>query len=94
MKKIILWLIKLFNVDIPTVITEEIIVEKPIEKIVEVPIEKVVEKPIQVEKIIYKDRLICNLSEDEIIENDITIKGNVTIKGTLNVDGKLTIYKH
>lgn len=64
MKKLVLWMIRVFKLDIPT--------ERVIERIVE------------------KQVLI---SDNGVIEGDVTIKGDAVIKGSLDVEGNLVVYK-
>ena len=103
MKKLIIWLAKVFNV----IITKEVIVEKEIEKeiekivykdrIVEVPVEvikeiiKEVEVIKEIEVPIYKDVKYVALKDE--VTNDTFVEGNLIVKGYLYVNGEVTCYK-
>lgn len=96
MKKIILWLAKIFNVDlvIEKIIIKEVIKEIPVEKIVvkevikEVPIEVI--KEVEVIKEIYKGEKQITLQDT--IDGDVTVKGNLVVNGHLTVKGEVTAY--
>ena len=99
MKKIIIWLAKVFNV----IITKEVIVEKEVEKIVykdrivEVPVEvikeiiKEVEVIKEIEVPVYKDIKYVALKDE--VTNDTYVEGNLIVKGYLYVNGEVTCYK-
>ena len=99
MKKLIIWLAKVFNV----IITKEVIVEKEIEKIVykdrivEVPVEvikeiiKEVEVIKEIEVPVYKDVKYIALKDE--VTNDTYVEGNLIVKGYLYVTGEVTCYK-
>ena len=99
MKKLIIWLAKVFNV----IITKEVIVEKEIEKIVykdrivEVPVEvikeiiKEVEVIKEIEVPVYKDIKYVALKDE--VTNDTHVEGNLIVKGYLYVNGEVACYK-
>ena len=99
MKKLIIWLAKVFNV----IITKEVIVEKEVEKIVykdrivEVPVEvikeiiKEVEVIKEIEVPVYKDVKYVALKDE--VTNDTYVEGNLIVKGYLYVNGEVTCYK-
>ena len=99
MKKLIIWLAKVFNV----IITKEVIVEKEVEKIVykdrivEVPVEvikeiiKEVEVIKEIEVPVYKDIKYIALKDE--VTNDTYVEGNLIVKGYLYVNGEVTCYK-
>ena len=99
MKKLIIWLAKVFNV----IITKEVIVEKEVEKIVykdrivEVPVEvikeiiKEVEVIKEIEVPVYKDVKYIALKDE--VTNDTYVEGNLIVKGYLYVNGEVTCYK-
>ena len=99
MKKLIIWLEKVFNV----IITKEVIVEKEIEKIVykdrivEVPVEvikeiiKEVEVIKEIEVPVYKDVKYVALKDE--VTNDTYVEGNLIVKGYLYVNGEVTCHK-
>ena len=103
MKKLIIWLAKVFNV----IITKEVIVEKEVEKIVykdrivikeiEVPMEvikeiiKEVEVIKEIEVPVYKDVKYVALKDE--VTNDTYVEGNLIVKGYLYVNGEVTCYK-
>ena len=99
MKKLIIWLAKVFNV----IITKEVIVEKEVEKIiykdriVEVPVEVIKEIIKEVEVIkeieipIYKEVKYVALKDE--VTNDTFVEGNLIVKGYLYVNGEVTCYK-
>ena len=73
MKKLIIWLAKIFDVNI----TKEVIVEK------------------EVEKIVYKDRIVevQVALDNEVIKGACTVQGNLIVEGVLTVTGEVTCYK-
>ena len=73
MKKLIIWLAKIFDVNI----TKEVIVEK------------------EVEKIVYKDRIVevQVALDNEVIKGTCTVQGNLIVEGVLTVTGEVTCYK-
>ena len=99
MKKLIIWLAKVFNV----IITKEVIVEKEVEKIVykdrivEVPVEVIKEiiKEVEIIKEIkvpfYNDVKYVALKDE--VTNDTYVEGNLIVKGYLYVNGEVTCYK-
>ena len=99
MKKLIIWLAKIFNV----IITKEVIIEKEVEKIVykdrivEVPVEvikeiiKEVEVIKEIEVPVYKDTKYVALKDE--VTNDTYVDGNLIVKGYLYVNGEVTCYK-
>ena len=99
MKKLIIWLAKVFNV----IITKEVIVEKEIEKIVykdkivEVPVEvikeiiKEVEVIKEIEVPVYKDVKYIAIKDE--VTNDTYVEGNLIVKGYLYVNGEVTCHK-
>ncbi len=103
MKKLIIWLAKVFNVDLTVekiiykdkiveVIKEvpkEVIVEKEVIK--EVPVEVIVEKEIIKEVPVYKEVKYIALKDE--VTNDTYVEGNLVVKGYLYVDGEISCYK-
>ena len=99
MKKLIIWLAKIFDVNI----TKEVIVEKEIEKIVykdrivEVPVEvikeiiKEVEVIKEIEVPVYKDVKYIALKDE--VTNDTYVEGNLIVKGYLYVNAEVTCHK-
>ena len=99
MKKLIIWLAKVFKVNI----TKEVIVEKEVEKIiyqdkiVEVPVEvikeiiKEVEVIKEIEVPVYKDVKYIALKDE--VTNDTYVEGNLIVKGYLYVTGEVTCHK-
>jgi hypothetical protein len=101
MKKLIIWLAKIFNVDLTV---EKIIYkDKIVEVIKEVPKEVIVEKevikeiikevPVEVikEVPIYKETKFIALKDE--VTNDTYVEGNLVVKGYLYVDGEVSCYK-
>ena len=100
MKKLIIWLAKVFNVNI----TKEVIVEKEIEKIVykdrivEVPVEVIKEIIKEVEVIkevikeievpVYKDIKYVALKDE--VTNDTYVEGNLFVTGDIHVAGNIS----
>ncbi len=103
MKKLIIWLAKVFNVDLTVekiiykdkiveVIKEvpkEVIVEKEVIK--EVPVEVIVEKEIIKEVPVYKEVKYIALKDE--VTNDTYVEGNLVVKGYLYVEGDVSCYK-
>ena len=95
MKKLIIWLAKVFNV----IITKEVIVEKIVykDRIVEVPVEVIKEVIKEVEVIkeievpVYKDVKYIALKDE--VTNDTYVEGNLIVKGYLYVNGEVTCHK-
>ena len=107
MKKLIIWLAKVFNV----IITKEVIVEKKVEKIVykdrivikeiEVPVEVIKEIIKEVEVIkevikeievpVYKETKYIALKDE--VTNDTYVEGNLIVKGYLYVNGEVTCHR-
>ena len=105
MKKIIIWLAKIFNVNL---LNEKIIYkDRIVEKIVEIPVEKEVIKEIEVIKEVevpvevikeiikgvpvYKETKYVALKDE--VSNDTYVEGNLVVKGYLYVDGEVSCYK-
>lgn len=96
MKKLIIWLAKVFNV----IITKEVIVEKEIEKIVykdrivEVPVEvikeiiKEVEVIKEIEVPVYKDVKYIALKDEAT--GDTYVEGNLFVTGDIHVAGNIS----
>ena len=100
MKKLIIWLAKVFNV----IITKEVIVEKEVEKIVykdrivikeiEVPVEvikeiiKEVEVIKEIEVPVYKDVKYIALKDEAT--NDTYVEGNLFVTGDIHVAGNIS----
>lgn len=103
MKKLIIWLAKVFNVDLTVekiiykdkiveVIKEvpkEVIVEKEVIK--EVPVEVIVEKEIIKEVPVYKEVKYIALKDE--VTNDTYVEGNLVVRGYLYVEGDVSCYK-
>ena len=95
MKKLIIWLAKVFNV----IITKEVIVEKIVykDRIVEVPVEvikeiiKEVEVIKEIEVPVYKDVKYIALKDE--VTNDTYVEGNLIVKGYLYVNGEVTCHR-
>ena len=89
MKKLIIWLAKIFNVNL----TVEKIIYR--DKIIEVPKEVIVEKEVIKEIIkevpIYKETKYIALKDE--VTNDTYVEGNLVVKGYLYVDGEVSCYK-
>ena len=93
MKKLIIWLAKIFNVNLTV---EKIVYkDKIVEVIKEVPKEVVVEKEIIKEVIkevpVYKETKYIALKDE--VTNDTYVEGNLVVKGYLYVDGEVSCYK-
>ena len=101
MKKLIIWLAKIFNVNLTVekVIYKDKIVEviKEVPKEVikevtkEVPVEVIVEKEIIKEVPVYKEVKYIALKDE--VTNDTYVEGNLVVKGYLYVDGEISCYK-
>lgn len=103
MKKIIIWLANIFNVDLTVEkiiykdkiveIPKEVIVEKEVikEVIKEVPVEVIVEKEVIKEVPVYKEVKYIALKDE--VTNDTYVEGNLVVKGYLYVDGEITCFK-
>ena len=101
MKKLIIWLAKVFRVNIYKIV--EVPVEKIVykDRIVEVPVEVIKEIIKEVEVIkevikeievpVYKDIKYVALKDE--VTNDTYVEGNLTVKGYLFVNGEVTCYK-
>ena len=99
MKKLIIWLAKVFNV----IITKEVIVEKEVEKIiykdkiVEVPVEvikeiiKEVEVIKEIEVPVYKDVKYIALKDE--VTNDTYVEGNLFVTGDIHVAGNISSHR-
>ena len=93
MKKLIIWLAKIFNVNLTV---EKIIYkDKIVEVIKEVPKEVIVEKEVIKEVIkevpVYKEVKYVALKDE--VTNDTYVEGNLVVKGYLYVDGDVSCYK-
>ena len=95
MKKLIIWLAKIFNVNLTV---EKIIYkDKIVEVIKEVPKEVIkeviVEVPVEVikEVPVYKEVKYVALKDE--VTNDTYVEGNLVVKGYLYVDGEVSCYK-
>ena len=87
MKKLIIWLAKIFNVNL---VNEKIIYkDRIVEKIVEVPVEVI--KEVIKEVPVYKETKYIALKDD--VTNDTFVEGNLVVKGYLYVDGEITCFK-
>ena len=82
MKKVLLWLAKIFRVNL----TVEKIVYK--DKIIEVP--KEVIKEVEVIKYLPNPDLSDEVKYQGVIDGDLTIEGNLLVTGSLNVTGGVT----
>ena len=103
MRKLIIWLARVFKVDITTekVVIKEKVVEIPkevfIEKevikevIKEVPVEVIVEKEVIKEVPVYKEVKYVALKDE--VTNDTYVEGNLVVKGYLFVEGDISCYK-
>ncbi len=101
MKKLIIWLAKIFNVNLTVekVIYKDKIVEviKEVPKeiikevIVEVPVEVIVEKEVIKEVPVYKEVKYIALKDE--VTNDTYVEGNLVVKGYLYVEGDVSCYK-
>ena len=105
MKKLIIWLAKIFNVNLTVEkiiykdkiveVIKEVIKEVPKEVIkeviVEVPVEVIVEKEVIKEVPIYKEVKYIALKDE--VTNDTYVEGNLVVKGYLYVDGEVSCYK-
>ena len=97
MKKLIIWLAKVFRVNIYKIV--EVPVEKIVykDRIVEVPVEVIKEiiKEVEVIKEIkvpfYNDVKYVALKDE--VTNDTYVEGNLIVKGYLYVNGEVTCYK-
>ncbi len=95
MKKLIIWLAKIFNVNLTVekIIYKdkivEVIKEVPVYK--EVPVEVIVEKEIIKEVPVYKEVKYVALKDE--VTNDTYVEGNLVVKGYLYVDGDVSCYK-
>jgi hypothetical protein len=93
MKKLIIWLAKIFNVNLTV---EKIIYkDRIVEVIKEVPKEVIVEKEVIKEVIkevpVYKEVKYVALKDE--VTNDTYVEGNLVVKGYLYVDGDVSCYK-
>ena len=93
MKKLIIWLAKIFNVNLTV---EKIIYkDKIVEVIKEVPKEVIVEKEVIKEVIkevpVYKEVKYVALKDE--VTNDTYVEGNLVVKGYLYVNGEVSCYK-
>lgn len=105
MKKLIIWLAKIFNVNLTV---EKIVYkDKIVEVIKEVPKEVIVEKevikeiikevPVEVIKEIIKEvpvyKEVKYIALKDEVTNDTFVEGNLVVKGYLYVDGEVSCYK-
>ena len=109
MKKLIIWLAKIFNVNLTVekIIYKDKIVEVIKEVIKEVPKEVIVEKevikeiikevPVEVIKEVIKEVPIYKetkyIALKDEVTNDTYVEGNLVVKGYLYVDGDVSCYK-
>ena len=97
MKKLIIWLAKIFKVDlvVEKIVIKEVIKEVPKEVIKEVikevPVEVIVEKEVIKEVPVYKETKYIALKDE--VTNDTYVEGNLVVKGYLYVDGEVSCYK-
>ena len=93
MKKLIIWLAKIFNVNLTVekIIYKDKIVEVIKEVIKEVPVEVIVEKEVIKEVPVYKEVKYVALKDE--VTNDTYVEGNLVVKGYLYVDGEVSCYK-
>lgn len=97
MKKLIIWLAKIFNVNLTVekIIYRDKIIEIPKEVIKEVikevPVEVIVEKEVVKEIPVYKETKYVALKDE--VTDDTYIEGNLIVKGYLYVDGEVSCYK-
>lgn len=95
MKKLIIWLAKIFNVNLT--VEKVIYKDKIVEVIKEVPKEVIkeviVEVPVEVikEVPIYKEVKYIALKDE--VTNDTYVEGNLVVKGYLFVEGDVSCYK-
>jgi hypothetical protein len=89
MKKLIIWLAKIFNVNLT--VEKVIYKDKIVEVIKEVPKEVIVEKEIIKEVPVYKEVKYVALKDE--VTNDTYVEGNLVVKGYLYVDGDVSCYK-
>ncbi|WP_286847094.1 hypothetical protein [Proteiniphilum sp. UBA5463] len=93
MKKLIIWLAKIFNVNLT--VEKVIYKDKIVEVIKEVPKEVIVEKEVIKEVIkevpVYKEVKYVALKDE--VTNDTYVEGNLVVKGYLYVDGEVSCYK-
>ena len=99
MKKILIWLAKIFNVDLTVEkiiyrdkiieVPKEVIVEKEIIK--EIPVEVIVEKEVIKEVPVYKEVKYIALKDKAT--GDTYVEGNLVVTGYLKVDGEITCFK-
>lgn len=97
MKKIIIWLAKIFNVDLVTekIIYRDKIVEVPkiVEKEVIKEVPKEVIKEVEVIKYLPNPDLSDAIKYEGLVDEDLTIDGNFLVKGILTVTGEVSCYK-
>ncbi len=105
MKKFLLWLAKIFKVDlvtekiiyrdkiveVPKIVEKEVIKEVPVEIIKEVP--KEVIKEVEVIKYLPNPDLSDAIKYEGLVDEDLTIDGNFLVKGILTVTGEVSCYK-
>jgi hypothetical protein len=93
MKKLIIWLAKIFNVNLTVekVIYKDRIVEVTKEVPKEVIVEKEVIKEVIKEVPVYKEVKYIALKDE--VTNDTYVEGNLVVKGYLYVDGEVSCYK-
>ncbi len=97
MKKVLLWLAKIFNVDLVTekIIYRDKIVEVPkiVEKEVIKEVPKEVIKEVEVIKYIPNPDLSEAIKYEGYVEDNLEINGNLLVKGLLTVTGEVTCHK-
>ncbi len=97
MKKVLLWLANIFNVDLTVekIIYRDKIVEVPkiVEKEVIKEVPKEVIKEVEVIKYIPNPDLSDVIKYEGYVENNLTIDGNFLVKGILTVTGEVTCHK-
>lgn len=89
MKKLIIWLAKIFNVNLT--VEKVVYKDKIVEVIKEVPVEIIVEKEVIKEVPVYKEVKYIALKDE--VTNDTYVEGNLVVKGYLYVDGEVSCYK-
>ena len=87
MKRIIIWLAKIFNVNLT--VEKVIYKDRIVEKIVEVPVEVI--KEVIKEVPVYKETKYIALKDE--VTNDTYVDGNLVVKGYLYVNGEVSCYK-
>ena len=101
MKKIILWLARIFNVDLTVekivyrdkIIYKDKIVEVIKEVIKEVEVEVEVIKEVEFIKYLPNPDLSDVIKYQGLVDEDLTIEGNLLVTGVLNAAGAVTCLK-